>query len=142
MKVNRAILPAVLWTLFIASSCLLPASAFKKFTFDSLSQLDKLIHLILYVVFVMLWALSLKRVLTIKEKLVLLLVSVAYGVLIEVLQSAMALGRAYDIDDIIERVNKRIKYVEVEDEIVIPAGVVSLNAVTEFAGRLPSAPDE
>ncbi|MBT6236616.1 MAG: VanZ family protein [Bacteroidetes bacterium] len=101
MKVNRAILPAVLWTLFIASSCLLPASAFKKFTFDSLSQLDKLIHLILYVVFVMLWALSLKRVLTIKEKLVLLLVSVAYGVLIEVLQSAMALGRAYDIDDII-----------------------------------------
>lgn len=101
MKVNRAILPAVLWTLFIASSCLLPASAFKKFTFDSLSQLDKLIHLILYVVFVMLWALSLKRVLTIKEKLVLLLVSVAYGVLIEVLQSAMALGRSYDIDDII-----------------------------------------
>jgi VanZ family protein len=101
VKVNRAILPAVLWTLFIASSCLLPASAFKKFTFDSLSQLDKLIHLILYVVFVMLWALSLKRVLTIKEKLVLLLVSVAYGVLIEVLQSAMALGRSYDIDDII-----------------------------------------
>ena len=52
----------------------------------------------------MLWALSLKRVLTIKEKLVLLLVSVAYGVLIEVLQSAMALGRAYDIDDIIANI--------------------------------------
>lgn len=100
MKLRRAQIPAILWTLFIASSCLLPASAFKSFSFDSLIQLDKLVHLILYITFVILWYLAWpkwKR----SYSYVLLVVGIMYGVLIEILQSEMSLGRSYDIADIL-----------------------------------------
>jgi VanZ family protein len=36
-----------------------------------------------------------------KQKIGLLLIGVTYGILIEVLQSTMALGRSYDIGDIV-----------------------------------------
>lgn len=101
MTTIRAHVPAILWTLFIASSCLLPASAFRQFTFDSLFEIDKVVHLVLYFVFVVLWAISFPEQFSKRQKIILGAVSIGYGVLIEVLQSVMALGRAYDIDDII-----------------------------------------
>jgi len=100
VKITRAHIPAILWTLFIASSCLLPASSFKEFSFD-LFELDKLVHLILYFVFVLLWAISSKTDFSKKQTLILAAVSIAFGIVIEILQSTMGLGRAYDIDDII-----------------------------------------
>lgn len=97
---KNAHIPAILWTLFIASSCLLPASAFESFSIKSIFQLDKLIHFVLYFVFVLLWALTQERVS--KKSIILLgILSIAYGILIEVLQSAMSLGRAYDVADIV-----------------------------------------
>lgn len=101
MKITKPQVPAILWTLFIASSCLLPASAFKRYTFDSLFEIDKVVHLVLYFVFVILWAISFLAPFTQRQKIILAAVSIAYGILIEILQSAMSLGRAYDIDDII-----------------------------------------
>lgn len=101
MTTTRAHVPAILWTLFIASSCLLPASAFRQFTFDSLFEIDKVVHLVLYFVFVVLWAISFPEQFSKRQKIILGAISISYGVLIEVLQSVMALGRAYDIDDII-----------------------------------------
>ena len=100
MHITKAHIPAIGWTLLIASSCLLPAAAFKDIEF-TLFELDKLVHLILYFAFVILWAISIPRELTKGEKKKLVAVGVGYGVLIEVLQSTMSLGRAYDIDDII-----------------------------------------
>ncbi|MFT7100470.1 MAG: VanZ family protein, partial [Bacteroidia bacterium] len=91
---------AVLWTIFIASSCLLPAAAFRSFSFDTLLELDKVIHFVLYAVFILLWALAIRDV-SMKQKIGLLLIGVTYGILIEVLQSTMALGRSYDIGDIV-----------------------------------------
>tara|TARA_B100001057_G_C22590931_1_gene848945 strand:+ start:245 stop:649 length:405 start_codon:yes stop_codon:yes gene_type:complete len=100
MKLKRARILAIIWTAFIASSCLLPPSLFKPFTFQGLFGLDKLIHLVLYFVFVQLWALNLKKI-NRKNKLVILLIGITYGIFIEFMQSAMNIGRVYEIDDMI-----------------------------------------
>lgn len=100
MKLKRARILAIIWTAFIASSCLLPPSLFKPFTFQSLFGLYKLIHLVLYFVFVQLWALNLKKI-NWKNKLVILLIGITYGILIEFMQSTMNIGRSYEIDDMI-----------------------------------------
>ncbi|MFT4875647.1 MAG: glycopeptide antibiotics resistance protein [Bacteroidia bacterium] len=100
MQLKGALFVAIAWTALIASSCLMPASAFKAFTFDSIFQLDKILHLTLYYVFIVLWSLV-SKVITVRQKYVLLIVGIAYGVLIEVLQATMSLGRSYELDDII-----------------------------------------
>lgn len=100
MKLNRAQIFAIIWTAFIASSCLLPAAVFKPFSFQSLLGLDKIIHLTLYFFFVQLWALSNEN-LTQKNKVVILISGIIYGVLIEFLQSALNNGRSFEIDDMI-----------------------------------------
>ena len=100
MKLKRARILAIVWTAFIASSCLLPSSLFKPFTFQSLLELDKFIHLVLYFVFVQLWVLNLEKI-NRKNKLVILLIGIIYGIFIEFMQSAMNIGRNYEIDDMI-----------------------------------------
>lgn len=100
MRLKGALFIAIAWTALIASSCLMPASAFKAFTFDSIFQLDKILHFTLYYVFIVLWSLA-SKVITVRQKYVLLIAGIAYGVLIEVLQGAMSLGRSYELDDII-----------------------------------------
>ena len=100
MRLKGALFLAIAWTALIASSCLISASAFKAFTFDNIFQLDKILHLTLYYVFIVLWSLV-SKVNTVRQKCVLLIVGIAYGVLIEVLQAAMSLGRSYELDDII-----------------------------------------
>ena len=100
MKLKRARIPAIVWSAFIASSCLLPPSIFKPFTFQSLLGLDKFIHLVLYFVFVQLWVLNLEKI-NRKNKLVILLIGIIYGIFIELMQSAMNIGRSYEIDDMI-----------------------------------------
>ncbi len=102
MKLQRAYIPAGVWTALIASSCLLPASAFKAFSFDSIFELDKLIHLTLYFVLFILWSLAIgEQSFEKKKKISLLLSVIIFGIIIEVLQSSMSLGRHYDIEDII-----------------------------------------
>ncbi|MFT7230574.1 MAG: VanZ family protein [Bacteroidia bacterium] len=103
MKLNRAYILAILWTLFIASSCLLPPSAFRSFSFNTLLGLDKIVHFVLYAIFILLWALAF-RYISLKQKIALLLMGITYGVLIEVLQSTMAIGRNYDIGDIVSNI--------------------------------------
>ena len=100
MRLKGALFLAIAWTALIASSCLMPASAFKAFTFDSIFPLDKILHLTLHYVFIVLWSLV-SKVNTVRQKCVLLIVGIAYGVLIEVLQATMSLGRSYELDDII-----------------------------------------
>ena len=100
---TKAHVPAILWTLFIATSCLLPASAFEDFTFDSLLELDKLIHLTLFFVFVVLWALAInqRNKLTSNIKVTLLITSILYGIAIELIQSNTHYGRSYELGDVI-----------------------------------------
>ena len=100
MIVQRAQIPAVLWTFVIASSCLAPAFSFSQFSFDQFIGIDKVLHLTLYFGFFILWFLSSDNRNIIPKKRNLLLVSILFGVLIEVLQKHMGLGRSYDIADI------------------------------------------
>jgi glycopeptide antibiotics resistance protein len=51
-------------------------------------------------VFVQLWILNLEKI-NRKNKLVILLIGIIYGIFIEVMQSAMNIGRSYEIDDMI-----------------------------------------
>ncbi|MBT8327430.1 MAG: VanZ family protein [Bacteroidia bacterium] len=103
MGLTKAHIPAIAWTLFIATSCLLPASVFEDFTFDSLFELDKLIHLILFFTFFVLWALAInQRVkITFNEKIILLIISILYGIMIELIQSLTHHGRSYELGDVI-----------------------------------------
>ena len=66
----------------------------------SLFQLDKIIHILLYFVFVQLWALNLKKEEQ-KNKIIILLIGIAYGVIIEYLQITMNMGRNFEIGDMI-----------------------------------------
>lgn len=91
---------ATIWTVFIASSCLLPSAIFIPFSFQGLLQFDKIIHLVLFFVFVQLWALKLNKE-DQKNKIIILLIGIAYGAIIEYLQSAMNVGRRFEVDDMI-----------------------------------------
>jgi len=66
----------------------------------SLFQLDKIIHILLYFVFVQLWALNLKKEEQ-KNKIIILLIGIGYGVIIEYLQITMNMGRNFEIGDMI-----------------------------------------
>jgi glycopeptide antibiotics resistance protein len=100
MKSKGVRIFATIWTIFIVSSCLLPSSIFKPFSSMSLFQLDKIIHLLLYFVFVQLWALNLKKEEK-KNKIIILLIGIVYGVIIEYLQITMNMGRNFEIGDMI-----------------------------------------
>ncbi len=100
MRLRGAQYIAAAWSALIASSCLVPASTFKVFTYDSLFQLDKILHFTLYFIFTVLWSIAFK-VITARQKYVLLFTGIAFGVLIEMLQTIMSLGRSYELGDII-----------------------------------------
>lgn len=100
LKKTKAQLVAATWTLLIATSCLLPASTFREFSFDSLIGIDKIVHLSIYFGFIVLWALVRPK-LNAQTRYLLLFIGIGYGILIEVLQAKMSLGRSYDIADII-----------------------------------------
>lgn len=102
MSAKWALRIALFWTLFLATSCLLPASTFKPISFN-LFQLDRAIHLVLYFTLSVLWVnycVHRQRFST-KTAIAILSSSVTYGILIEILQSVSHLGRSYEFDDII-----------------------------------------
>jgi VanZ family protein len=93
---------ALFWTLAIATSCLLPASVFKPVSFN-LFQLDKLLHFVLYFVLVFSWLLTYqtRSKLSTSKSSIIILLSIGYGILIEILQAVSHTGRSYELDDII-----------------------------------------
>jgi VanZ family protein len=103
MSLSKAHILALFYTLFLATSLLLPASAFQKFTFTSLLELDKLIHFIIFFLFETLWLLAViqKKSITSKTKAQYLIVGICYGVLLEFLQSTSAFERSFEYGDVI-----------------------------------------
>lgn len=100
MKLRRAHFPAIFWTVAIVSTCLIPASSFSYFEFNSIFQIDKIVHFIMYAGFVILWFLSAQHW-TRKKSILLLITAILLGILIEILQGSMRLGRSYDVADMI-----------------------------------------
>lgn len=103
MHFKRALVPALAWTLFIATSLLLPTSAFPKFSWSNLTGLDKLVHLILFYLLATLWLLAFlqRSELSVRNKLTILVLCVLYGGAMEALQGAMSAGRSMDYADAI-----------------------------------------
>ena len=93
---------AMLWTLLIATSCLLPSAVYRPYSWSYLLEMDKVAHVVLYAIFTILWGLSLKTFKDeMKTRLGLLLVAVTFGTFIEFMQSAMAVGRSFEVDDML-----------------------------------------
>jgi len=93
---------AVLWTLLIATSCLLPSAVFNTYSWSSLLAVDKVAHVVLYAIFILLWGLSIKRVKgEMKTRIILFFTAILFGVIIEFIQSAMSVGRSFEVDDMI-----------------------------------------
>ena len=99
MRLNRASYMAILWTLLICTSCLLPAKVFSPMTTYNFVGLDKIIHLLLYGVLVVLWSLS--NFINQFQLFRLLLICILFGIGIEWAQSVMKLGRTLAYDDMI-----------------------------------------
>lgn len=103
MSFTRAHFIALLYSLFLATSLLLPASAFRKFTFTSLFELDKLIHFIMFYLFSSFWLLAIvqKQVITRKNQILVLVCGILYGFTLESLQSIGSLERSFEYGDLI-----------------------------------------
>lgn len=93
---------AYLWTVAIATSCLLPPSALERFSFDSFFRLDKLIHFLLFFVLAWAWlALYPQQQNKLKWKLKLLLLCASFGISIELIQQTGFIQRSFEWADII-----------------------------------------
>ena len=92
---------AIGWTVFIAVLCLMKFSKLPSF---GVSGADKYVHFTFHFVFTLLWSsylLKVQKSIIIKTLFKILLVSVVYGVLIELLQGEFTTTRKADILDVL-----------------------------------------
>ena len=96
---------AFLWTIFIFVASLLPKGAVNKSGLLDIPHLDKFSHAIMYAIFVFLWSKLLsQKVSRVKGARVAFYISILLGLLMEVLQRMMEMGRHFDILDIIANI--------------------------------------
>jgi VanZ family protein len=93
----------ILFTLVVAFLCLYPFESQKE---SLVPHFDKIVHLTLFLVLSYFWMRGLSiqtQFKKVQEKAVLIAVVsvIAYGLLIEILQEVMQLGRAFDVLDIV-----------------------------------------
>ena len=89
---------AIVWVVVIAILHAIPGSDFPEFSFNAFFQLDKLIHSIVFMLGVYLFAIAFKE----QQKFFLnyLVISfIAYGLLLEVLQGLVFVERSTDMLD-------------------------------------------
>ena len=91
---------ALFWTISITVACLVSMTDVPNITVD---QADKIVHLGFYTVFSILWFLYLRTAIKDTKKLFLsvFLLSVSFGILIEICQSVFTENRQADVRDAI-----------------------------------------
>lgn len=92
---------AICWTIVIAVLCLI---SFRKLPSLGVSSADKYVHVTFHFFFVMFWGLYSKikrREIVISQILKLVVISISYGVLIEILQETFTTTRHADIMDVL-----------------------------------------
>lgn len=99
---NKFILSiAILWTLSIAFLCLVQLHDLPSF---GVSEMDKYVHFTFHFTFTLLWSgyfWRTQKSIVIKTVFKVFLASVAYGILIEFLQSALTTTRKGDVMDVL-----------------------------------------
>jgi len=89
----------LLYIACIAGLSLLPQNEFPKVLF--FRGFDKVVHIFLYLLFSLLLCWSVKMELNFSWLFLIIPVTVGWGVLMELLQKSMHLGRSFDLNDII-----------------------------------------
>lgn len=94
--------PAILWALFILLVCLVSPKYIPTVEFNLISP-DKIAHLVLFgfLCQLLIWALIKNQLFRHKNILLLMVVTIVYGAVIELLQMLMHNGRNADFDDMI-----------------------------------------
>jgi VanZ family protein len=99
MRRYRYYLPAFIWLMLILILCLLPGGTFEVGSFQSILQLDKLAHMILFGVTVILIAYGSYRKhqkLSWGKLTLITLLTASYGLLIEFFQRSFTTSRSFD----------------------------------------------
>jgi len=87
---------AVSWLLFISILFILPGSAIPRSHWFTQVYLDKWVHIFLFAVLIFLWKSSF---LFPRQTGILLLISLAYGILVECVQELWVPNRSFDVYD-------------------------------------------
>lgn len=90
---------AIVWVVVIAILHAIPGSDFPEVSFSDFFQLDKLIHAIIFMIGVYLFAITLKEPQKIQFLRYIVISFIAYGLLLEVLQGLVFVERSADILD-------------------------------------------
>lgn len=90
---------AIVWVVVIAILHAIPGSDFPEVSFSDFFQLDKLIHTVIFMVGVYLFAVVLKKQQKIQFLRYIVISFIAYGLLLEVLQGLVFVERSADILD-------------------------------------------
>lgn len=89
---------AVIWTVLILIACLLPGNEVPDV---KIPMIDKWVHFIIFGGFTFLW-LCVKRYRNLRFGIIMLLLAVAFGYAVELLQgSGITPGRSYDLMDVV-----------------------------------------
>ncbi len=96
--------PAIVWALFILLLCGLPGDGLPSSSFFDRLQLDKFVHVFLFMVLVVLLLTGFRKQYTFRElryhaKSMVFVIAVIYGVLIEGLQGTVFIDRNFDLLD-------------------------------------------
>ncbi|MGE5107879.1 MAG: VanZ family protein [Sphingobacteriales bacterium] len=96
--------PGLLWTIAIFILLILPGNSFPQSNWFEEIYLDKWIHIFLFCLFVMFWALGFNNKPASVQKRILiklLLTGILFGVLMEVIQHFWVPGRSFEVKDIL-----------------------------------------
>lgn len=100
----RQLVPAILWSLLIIVFSVLPARQLRQLQVDYLWTSDKLAHAVVYAVLAFLLSVGLRKqyerfLLRHYHLMIAFLISISYGLLLELLQDFMTMGRAGSLYD-------------------------------------------
>ena len=90
---------AIVWVVNIAILHAIPGSDFPKFSFYDFFQLDKLIHAVVFMIGVYLFAIALEEQQKIQFFRYIIILFIAYGLLLEIAQGLFFVERSADILD-------------------------------------------
>lgn len=99
---------AIFWTIFIIVVSGLSKGTISSFNLDDLLSMDKLAHAFVYGMYVVLWGLAERRDVKLSVTGWIFLTSVALGLLMEVLQATIFVGRYFEYYDIIANISGSI----------------------------------
>jgi glycopeptide antibiotics resistance protein len=103
MKILRYYLPAIIWIVLIMVLCTLPGKDIPSNSFFEFVHFDKIVHFGLFGGIVLFLALGIywqKKHISPLTLLILVICAASYGLAIEFIQKYWAIGRSFDIYDV------------------------------------------